>query len=142
MPYLPTSLPFPSPSRDTSEFWQYCAERCLKFQACGECGIPRHPPTPMCPHCRSQFISWIDAPSFGRIFSYTVVFSASHDAVINDLPYNVVLVEFDGMDDLRLVSNVVDAKPDELAIGREVVVVWEMGPNGQLLPRFKLRKTK
>ena len=46
------------------------------------------------------------------------------------------------MDDLRLVSNVVDAKPDELAIGREVVVVWEMGPNKQLLPRFKLRKIK
>ena len=91
---------------------------------------------------QSKLISWIDAPSFGRIFSYTVVFSASHDAVINDLPYNVVLVEFDGMDDLRLVSNVVDAKPDELAIGREVVVVWEMGPNYQLLPRFKLRKTK
>jgi len=61
---------------------------------------------------------------------------------VNSLPYNVVLVEFDGLDDLRLVSNVVDAAPNELAIGREVVVTWEEGPQKQLLARFKLRKEK
>ncbi len=70
------------------------------------------------------------------------MYNASHEAVVNSLPYNVVLVEFDGLDDLRLVSNVVDAAPNELAIGREVVVTWEEGPKKQLLARFKLRKEK
>jgi len=140
LPYLPATLPFPTPSLDLVEFWRHCAGRRLKFQACAECSVARHPPTPLCPHCHSKLITWIEAPSIGRIFSYTIVYNASHETVGPYLPYNVVLVEFEGMDNLRLVSNVIDAAPHELAIGREVVLAWEEGPEGQLLPRFKLHQ--
>ena len=140
LPYLPANLPFPSPSLDAFEFWRHCAERRLKFQTCAECGVARHPPTPLCPHCHSKLITWVEAPSIGRIFSYTIVHNASHETIGASLPYNVVLVEFDGLDSLRIVSNVIDAEPHELVIGQEVVLAWEEGPQGQLLPRFRLRR--
>ena len=139
MPYLPANLPFPTPSLDVDEFWRHCAERRLKFQICAECGVARHPPTPLCPHCHSKLIAWVEAPSVGRIFSYTIVHNASHENIGAYLPYNVVLVEFDGLDNLRIVSNVIDAEPHELVIGQEVVLAWEEGSQGQLLPRFRLR---
>ena len=140
LPYLSATLPFPTPSLDAVEFWRYCSERRLKFQACAECRVARHPPTPLCPHCHSKLMTWVEAPSVGKIFSYTIVHNASHESIGAYLPYNVVLVEFDGLDNLRIVSNVIDAEPHELAIGQEVVLAWEEGPQGQPLPRFRLRR--
>ena len=140
MSYLSSLLPFPTPSFDAAEFWHYCSKRQLMFQTCGECAVSRHPPVPVCPNCNSKSTTWTEAPHVGKIFSYTVVYNASHEAIKDNLPYNIVLVEFEGLEDLRLVSNVVDAKPADLAIGRHVEVIWEEGPGGQLLPRFKLNR--
>ena len=140
MSYLSSLLPFPTPSFDAAEFWHHCSKRQLMFQTCGECAVFRHPPVPVCPNCNSKSTTWTEAPHVGKIFSYTVVYNASHEAIKDNLPYNIVLVEFEGLEDLRLVSNVVDAKPADLAIGRNVEVIWEEGPGGQLLPRFKLNR--
>jgi uncharacterized protein len=132
--YLPDTLPFPAPLPDSAPFWAHCRGRRLRFQACAACGLPRHPPGPRCPDCQSDATAWREAPQRGRIFSYTVAHHPADASVRGRGPYNVVLVEFPELPGVRLVSNLVDAEP---AVGMAVTLVWEDGPQGQPLPRFR-----
>jgi uncharacterized OB-fold protein len=138
MAYFPSTFPAVAPTLDDRRFWELCAARRLCFQRCGDCGTLRHPPTPLCPRCQSLASDWAEAPSVGTIFSYTVVRHPSHDAARPAVPYNVVLVEFEGCVGVRLVSNVIDAAPEQLFVGAGVELAWDEGTGGQLLPRFRL----
>ena len=40
-------------------------------------------------------------------------------------------------DDVRLVSNVIDAAPGEMAVGLRVTLAWDEIENGMFLPRFR-----
>ena len=51
------------------------------------------------------------------MYSFVLVHTAAHESVVGTLPYNVVLVEFPALPGVRLISNVIDANPGELAIG-------------------------
>lgn len=137
MPYLPESLPMPAPTPETRAFWAHCRSRRLMFQACEACGHAVHPPVPRCPACGDLGRTWRAAPAEARVFSYTIVHHPADDTVAGAVPYNVVLVEFPGLDGVRLVSNVVDATPDEVDVGMALELVWEPGPGGQWLPRFR-----
>ena len=137
MPYLPEWVPVPSPPLDARRFWDYCAERQLMFQTCAACHLPRHPPAPLCPVCRSTTEAWIEAPRVGEVYSYTVVHHPSHESVAAALPYNVVLIVFPGLQGVRLVSNLIDVAAEDLAIGMKVELAWEPARDGLWLPRFK-----
>lgn len=138
MAYLPLSFPGVTPNLDDRGFWERCNDKRLAFEQCADCGRFRHPPTPLCPACQSVRTNWVDAPGRGVIFSYTTVHHPAHPSAAGVVPYNIALVEFPGCGGVRLVSNVIDAGPDDLAAGREVVLAWEEGPGGQWLPRFRL----
>ncbi len=138
MPYLPLSFPAVTPTPDDAPFWAACAEERLAFQRCADCGRFRHPPTPLCAACRSARSEWVEAPPMGRLYSFTVVRHPAHPAADGAVPYNVVLVEFPDCGGVRLVSNVVDAAPEDLAVGAAVALVWDDGPGGRRLPRFRL----
>jgi uncharacterized OB-fold protein len=137
MGYFPAVFPTVSPTLDDRPFWQFCAARSLRFQRCADCARYRHPPSPICPRCQSPKVEWEEAPTVGRIFSFTIVHHA-HPMARDVAPYNVALIEFAERDGVRLVSNVVDAAPDQLAVGREVELAWEQDNDGQCLPRFRL----
>lgn len=135
MAYLP--LPGPVPDPDDAPFWEYCRQHELRFQRCTVCGRFRHPPAPCCPHCRSFESEWVRAPEVGELFSYTVVHHPVSEAIRPHLPYNIAIVAFPECGGVRLISNVVDAAPDELRIGMKLQLIWEAAPDGQPLPRFK-----
>ena len=46
MSYLAEGTPLPEPNMDDAGFWENCARRRLAFQACGSCGMLRHPRRP------------------------------------------------------------------------------------------------
>lgn len=54
------------------------------------------------------------------------------------LPYNVV-VEFPALPGVRLVSNVLDVTPADLAIGDALALVWDEVKAAGPLPRFRRR---
>jgi uncharacterized OB-fold protein len=81
----------------------------------------------------------VRAPEHGVVFSFTIVHHPAHPGVADIVPYNVVVVDFPECGHARLVSNVVDATPEEIAIGMEVALVWETAGNGVLIPRFRKR---
>jgi len=137
--YLPDTLPMPEPAPESRAFWAHCRERRLMFQTCADCDRAAHPPVPLCPACQSAKRAWVEAPELARVFSYTVIHHPADDSVRDAVPYNVVLVEFPGLDGVRLVSNIVDVPPAEIEIGMELNLLWEQGPGGQWLPRFRRR---
>lgn len=136
MAYLPDAVPGPQPLPDDRPFWDACARRELRVQRCAACGRFRHPPMPRCPDCRSDAVEWARVSGEGEVFSYAVVRHPVHPALKDAVPYNVVVVMLDGAGDVRLVSNLVDAAPDELAIGLRVTLAWDDTPHGPL-PRFR-----
>lgn len=134
--YLPSDLE-PEPGMDERAFWANCAQRRLAFQRCGACGHYRHPPVPICPACHSDRIEWTEAPAQGEVYSYTIVHHPSHPAMKACVPYNVAVVAFAGLGDVRLITNVIDAAPEQMAIGMKVQLHWEGPIGGHFLPRFR-----
>lgn len=137
MNYLPASLPLPEPTIDDRGFWENCARKKLVFQACFSCGRFRHPPGARCPYCQSARLEWREAPSTGRVFTFTTVCHAAHPEVASTLPYNVSVVEFPECDGVRLITNVV-GRPERVTIGASVELIWEEIDGNMSLPRFRL----
>ena len=118
-------------------FWRHCAQGELRFQRCADCGAWRHPPSPLCPGCRSARSRWELASDDAELFSYTVVHHAASAALQHAVPYNDAIVAFASLGMLRLVSNVIDAAPDQLRIGMALELVWQRVDAHRQLPLFK-----
>jgi uncharacterized OB-fold protein len=136
MEYMPPDVPGPESSFDDRGYWERCQQKRLSFQACGACGKCRHPPGPYCPQCGSDQIAWVEAPQVGELFSYTIIHHPAHEAVRGRVPYNVVIVAFPDLG-VRVISNVVNAEPDELRFGMPLKLVWGNASNGQAIPLFE-----
>jgi len=91
---------------------------------------------PACPRCRSVVCEWIQAPDLAHLFSYTVVHHPVSDLIRERVPYNIAIVQFTGIEGVRLVSNIVDLAPENIRIGMELRLLWEVADNGIPLPRF------
>jgi uncharacterized OB-fold protein len=124
--WFPDAMPVPAASPDTLPWWQAAAEHRLVVQVCEGCGRHRHPPSPICPRCRSWASSFVDHPGTGTIYTFTVVHQPFVPGV--PIPYVVAVIELTGTG-TRLVTNLVDTEPSEVRIGDVVQIVWEdMGP--------------
>lgn len=136
MTYLPKDTPLGQQTPDEAPFWAACQRRELRIQRCTSCGLHRQPPGPFCPRCRSEASEWRQVPGTGTVYTFTIVHHAVHPVLRAAVPYNVVVVLLDDADDVRLVSNLVDAGPD-IRIGQRVELAWEEVDEGRLLPRFR-----
>lgn len=107
------------------------------FQRCADCGAVRHPPMPVCPECRSFADDWVAATEDAALYTFTVIHHANHDALRDAVPYNAAVVIFPALQNVRLVTNIVDAAPHDLRIGMPLDLVWEEPAPGRVLPRFR-----
>lgn len=138
MGYLGDDAPEVLPDRDDAPFWEAANDRRLVLQHCADCGRPCHPPRPLCPACHSPRRRWAAAPETGAVFSFTWSHVAPPGVPADRLPYNIALVAPTGLDDLRLISNVMDATPATLRIGTAVRLAWDRTAGGRWLPRYRL----
>ncbi|TDU31684.1 hypothetical protein DFR24_1061 [Panacagrimonas perspica] len=136
MSWFADDMPRPVPHMDDAAFWEGCAERRLLFQHCAGCSTARHPPTPICPVCRSSATQWREAPAHAEVYTYTVIHYAAHAAVKDRLPYVAAVVSFAGLSGVRLVTNLTDCDPGRVRIGMPVRLWWDDIGDGQYLPRF------
>lgn len=135
--YLPDLGPIVAPQLpEHLTFWEYCAKRELRFQCCNECAQWRHPPAPNCPHCGSVGVTWKTAPTRAELFSYTVIYHASTPVLREHVPYNIAIVSFPDLGDIRIVSNVLDTAPKDLRIGMPLKLVWQEQAPGRVVPLF------
>jgi uncharacterized OB-fold protein len=125
-------------SKWTEPFWNAAREYRLVAACCGTCGRFRMPPTPFCPHCRSQEIDWIELSGRGIVYSWTVVVKPMLPGMDDRVPYVPAVIELPDAAGVRLVSNIVDADLEQISIGQEVKVKWETWPDGTVVPMFEI----
>ncbi|GAA2191060.1 Zn-ribbon domain-containing OB-fold protein [Streptomyces bangladeshensis] len=125
----------PVPDADGAPFWEYAARGELRVQRCADCGEPRFPPRPCCPHCQSFASAWWAVSGRGRVWSYVVPHPPLLPGYAELAPYNVVVVELEEAPRIRLVGNVVahagaplnSVDPARLRIGARVRAVFSGG---------------
>ncbi|OQR58916.1 hypothetical protein B6E66_37315 [Streptomyces maremycinicus] len=134
----------PVTDADGAPFWRYAAQGELRVQTCADCGEPRFPPRPCCPHCQSFASRWRRTSGRGRVWSFVV----PHPPLLPDYaafaPYNVILVELAEAPRIRMVGNLVSGagapldslSPDRVRIGARVQVVFD----GSGLPQWVLER--
>ena len=112
-------------------FWEGTRERQLRIQRCTECKVFRHLPTPMCPDCHSLDHEWAAMSGRGTVYSFVIARHAVHPAIreLEQLPYNVCVIELEEQAGLRIVSNVLDVAPEDIRIGMPVEVRFVPAPN-------------
>lgn len=122
----------PTVTPDTQFFWDGLRARRLLIQRCDGCGVLRHPPRPMCPHCRS--LAWTEVESTGRGVVVSAVQPRHPQFPWFEDGYVVALVELD--EGVRIVTNLVDGPTGDDAIGARVVVRFTEFAGDLVLPLF------
>ncbi|WP_372344562.1 Zn-ribbon domain-containing OB-fold protein [Streptomyces sp. KL116D] len=139
----------PTQDDDGAPFWAYAARGELRIQTCAapDCGEPRFPPRPCCPHCQSFDSTWQKTNGRGRIWSYVVPHPPLLPAYAAHAPYNAIIVELADAPRIRLVGNLVTSAdapldsvaPDRIRIGARVQAVFT-DVDGTTVPRWVLER--
>jgi uncharacterized protein len=127
--------PDPVYTRDAAFFWEGADRGELLCERCTNCARLRHPPRPMCPHCRSTARETVPLCGRGRVCSWII---QRHPPPIGFAePPIVVLVELE--EGIRLVSNLEGVAPAELRGGLPVEVAFAPTRGGHAVPVFRPR---
>lgn len=138
--FFPPGMPLPAVTDDTRPFWDACRRHALVLQRCSGCAAYRHPPSPVCWRCRQFGHMWVAVSGGGTVFSHAVVHRAFLPALEGHVPYTVIVVALDDVPEVRLVSNLVEAEPNEVRIGLPVEVIFEEVSAEATVPRFRPRR--
>ena len=113
----------PRLGRDTEFFWTSGADGRLRFLACTTCGYIVHPPSPICPICRTKTLEPTAVSGRATVATFTI----NHQPWIPtfDPPYVVAIVEIEEQPSVRLTTNIVGCALDDVYIGMPVEVVFE-----------------
>jgi uncharacterized protein len=118
----------------TQPFWDAAARETLTAPRCTSCGTFRLPPTRFCPRCHHQEMEFVELPGTGTVFSFIVVRHPLNPDMTAYVPYMPAVIDPDGADGARFVSNVVDCEPEDVTIGMKVRVVWNHVSDTLTLP--------
>jgi uncharacterized protein len=129
------SKPLPNIDEDSKPFWDYCKQHELRVQKCLNCGKLHYPPSGMCPHCLHPKCEWVKISGKGQVYSFIIVRRPYHPSFAKEIPYTVAIIETD--EGMRMLSNVVQCKPEAVKVGMPVEVVFEAATEEFVLPKFK-----
>ncbi|CAB4594061.1 unannotated protein [freshwater metagenome] len=119
---------------DDAFFWEGAREHKLLIQRCGDCGILRHPPTPLCATCGSTNNQATESSGDGTILTWII---SQHPTEPDAEPRIVILVQLD--EGTRIVSNLIDVEPThDQTLNDKRVVVCFVDYDGTILPQFRL----
>lgn len=122
-------------SKDTEFFWAGTRVGELRIQRWGE--TLRHPPGPMPPGGDLDLVpGYIVASGRGEVYSYVV---HHHPPVPGkELPFVVALVELE--EGVRVLGELLDAKPEEVHIGQTVEVAFVRVDDELTLPAWRVAR--
>jgi uncharacterized protein len=125
----------PQPDGLNAEFYAHCAAGELRFQRCTACATWRHPPRVRCAACGSDEVEWALASGRGQIYSWTITHRPLDPGFADEVPYAVLVVEME--EGPRLVGNLRELAPSDLALGLAVEVVFEPVAEHVALTQFR-----
>lgn len=121
--------PVPTPSEDTTRFWDACNDGRFVVQRCTDCGHERFYPAAVCPNCWNTASEEVELDGNGSVESFTAVHRAPTEAFEGETPYVVALVRMGS--DVTVMANVL-AEPADVSIGDSVELIWEERGDQQL----------
>jgi uncharacterized OB-fold protein len=90
---------------------------------CPACGLVYVPATMFCERCFAKLEDWVEVPSQGRVFTYTVLYRDLDDRPLEP-PAMLVYVKLDGADG-GLIHYLGETNPEDVYIGLEVEAVFK-----------------
>ncbi len=129
--------PIPIPTPETKPFWDGAKQHKLMIQRCRSCKQHYFYPRPLCPHCLSREVEWVEATGRGKLHTYVINHRAPRQPPIPP-PFILAIVELD--EGPRMMTNVVGTDPDpaKLPCDAPVEVVFDDVTPELTLPRFRL----
>lgn len=110
----------------------------LEAVKCNSCNKILFPPRLICPDCGSKQFEKIKLADEGKIITFTVIRVAPSEFA-TQVPYSIAIVELN--DGVRITTQVVDCKPEDLEIGKFVKLVFrkiqEEGKTGIICYGYK-----
>ncbi|MEA2857323.1 MAG: uncharacterized protein QOH98_1644 [Methylobacteriaceae bacterium] len=128
-------VPKPDVYVPTKPFWEGARAGRLMLQFCTDTGRFQHYPRPVSIYTGSRNLEWREVSGNGRIYDCTIV-RIPGPGVEGRLPLSVATVELD--EGVRIISNIIGSNPDEVAIGRRVVLAWDRLDDETPYPAFRL----
>ena len=101
-------------------------------------GSGQHPPQALCLGCGSGDLSFQPVSGKGRIHSFAIMRHDHYPSFRDRLPYVNLWVELDEQPFLIVIANLLEAAPEEAAIGKPVEVVFQEISDEITLPQFRL----
>ena len=125
--YLPEGLPVPVPEADglSAPYWAALRKEQLLIQHCVHCATWQFGPEWICHRCHAFDPAWEQVAPRGRIYSWERVWHPSHPALIGHGPYLAAVVGLPDAGGVRMVGNLLGDPLQDVAIGAEVVGVFE-----------------
>ena len=118
---------------DNSPWWNMVNEDKIPIQKCNSCGTLHHPPRPMCHKCQSMDMGLVEASGKGTVHTYTVIRYPQFPGY--EYPILSVLVDLE--EGCRMISTLVDCKPEDCHIGMAVQSFTHEDEDGFKIPFFE-----
>src|SRR3981189_3481780 len=107
----------------TQPYWEGARRHQLLIQRCVDCGHGWRPPLPRGPECHSASVEWTPVSGRGRIYTYTVVYHATHAAMVDKVPYISALVQME--EGPRVLTNLRNCVEEDVQVGMPVSLIFE-----------------
>jgi len=120
---------------ENAPFWEGTRRHELMIQRCRECGSYQFYPRTNCTKCLSENVEWVKSNGKGKVYSFTIAYRPGGAAFVNDVPYNIAIVELD--EGVRMPTSIVECKNEDIKCDMPVQVVFEDVSPELALPRFK-----
>ena len=129
--------PLPQPDEQTQFYWDAARRHELHILRCQDCQTYIHYPKPICWNCHSDNLKPERVSGRGTVYTYSVVRQNPMPPFRERVPYAVGIVELE--EGPRMMSALVEARPEDIRIGLPVEVVFERegGDDGMVVPRFR-----
>jgi uncharacterized OB-fold protein len=113
----PYSINYIHSYAEDSEFFIGLSEGKIHGSECKSCHYRYATPRSHCMNCGNE-TKWFDLPLEGRVHSWTTCYFGGEE-FLKETPFNLVLVEFDGVDTL-LLSRLFGVEEKDIFIGMKV----------------------
>jgi len=108
----------------------------LLVQRCRACGKYQFYPRRHCAHCFTlDGMEWVKSSGKGTVYSFTVTYQNRAPGFKEDVPYVLAYVNLE--EGVRMMTNVVGCKPEDVRIDMPVEVVFEDATPEVSVPKFR-----
>jgi len=118
-------------------FWDDVRQGRLSFPRCRACGKRHWYPMKRCPHCQAADIAWQPVSGRATLYTWSVVRHPFTEDLKARVPVTIGLVEFADAPGVRLITELIDLKPEEIRIGMQLQAVLPTG--NEPCPKIRFR---